>query len=160
MDNTSLKRESVTNCADISRRRLTDVHLIGEFGNILPTLTFREHSVHMRTVSYGGESFITSDEAAAALLDYAAAAALNNFAGVVHVPVLNAEGAVVTADLVIGPSSELFVTPSDSTFDDPDTDLTVADLKARTSELTAARRVSMGSPIEQPEDDSNYFELP
>jgi hypothetical protein len=114
----------------------------------------------MRTVSYGGESFITSDEAAAALLDYAAAAALNSFAAVVHVPALDDDGNAITADLVIGPSSEIFVTPSNSPFEIPDTAVMVADLIERTNELTAARRISLGAPFQQPEDDTNYFELP
>lgn len=83
----------------------------------------------MRTVSYGGESFITSDEAAAALLDFTAAAALSDFAAVVHVPAIDGTGARITADLVIGPSSEVFVLPATSKFDEPDTRAAVAELR-------------------------------
>lgn len=114
----------------------------------------------MRTVSYGGTSFNTSDEAASALLEFAAAAALNEFAAVVHVPAVDEEGEAMIADLVIGPASEIFVTQSKSTFDEPDTVETVAMLKERTSELGASRHISTGAPVTHVEDDSNYLELP
>ncbi len=114
----------------------------------------------MRTVSYGGESFTTSDEAAAALLDFAAAAALNDFAAVVHVPALDETGDVMTADLVIGPASELFVTPSKSGFEDLDTTDAVADLRQRTNALGASRHVSVGGSVSHVEDDGNYLEFP
>jgi hypothetical protein len=101
----------------------------------------------MRTVSYGGESFVTSDEAAAALLDFAAAAALSDFAAVVHVPALDESGATIMTDLVIGPSSELFVTPTTSDFSAPDTADAVADLKRQTTELGVSRHISTAAPI-------------
>ncbi|MES2172169.1 MAG: hypothetical protein V4479_15830 [Actinomycetota bacterium] len=112
----------------------------------------------MRTVSYGGESFVTSDAAAAALLDFAAAAALSDFAAVVHVPAVDSTGAPITADLVIGPASEVFVTPVTSAFDEPDTVDAVADLKRQTSELAVSRHVSTAAAVTDLVDDEDFWE--
>ncbi len=94
------------------------------------------------------------------MLDFAAAAALNDFAAVVHVPAVGDDGIAIMTDLVIGPSSEIFVTPSKSTFDEPDTDVAVADLRERTRVLGASRHISTGAPVTHVEDDSNYLEFP
>ncbi len=101
----------------------------------------------MRTVSYGGESFITSDDGADALLGFAAAAARNEFADVIHMSALGEDGEPIIADLVIGPSSELLVVPSDSRFDEPDTTEIAATLRRKTAQL-GPPRVSFGGPID------------
>ena len=101
----------------------------------------------MRTVSYGGESFITSDDGADALLGFAAAAALNEFADVIHMPAIDENGEPIIADLVIGPSSELLVVPSDSPFDEPDTTEIAASLRRKTAQL-GSPRVSFGGAID------------
>lgn len=113
----------------------------------------------MRTVSYGGDTFTTSDEAAAALLDFTAAAALNDFAAVVHVPAVDESGDVITADLVIGPSSEIFAIPSKSPFAEPDTADAVEDLRRRTSVLGSSRRVSTARPFQRSDGDAGYAEF-
>ena len=112
----------------------------------------------MKKVSYGGVSFITSDEAAEALLKFAAAAALNDFAEVVHVPVVDESGHAIVADLVIGPASELLVTPSDSAYDPPDTAVAVETLQKRVISLGASKRVSIGLPVRNGEIDSRYLD--
>ncbi|MET4781211.1 hypothetical protein [Glaciihabitans sp. UYNi722] len=114
----------------------------------------------MKKVAYGGVSFITTDEAADALLQFAAAAALNDFAEVVHLPAVDEDGRGIIADLVIGPASELLVTPSDSTAPSPDTIEAVNKLHARTVALGASKRVSIGLPIEDTEVDTSYLDTP
>ncbi len=101
---------------------------------------------------------MSSDEAAAALLDFAAAAALSDFAAVIHLPAVDDDGNPMTADLVIGPASELFVTPVMSAFDDPNTLDAVADLKRQTDELVVSRTVSTAAPVAHVDDDSDYWE--
>jgi hypothetical protein len=112
----------------------------------------------MRTISYGGESFTTSDDAADALLEFAAAAALNDFAGVIHLPAIDDQGETITADLVIGPSSELLVVPSHSGFAEPDTRAEVASLRARTADLGLSRHSSRGRPFAASEADTSDYQ--
>jgi hypothetical protein len=100
----------------------------------------------MRTVSYGGESFITSDDGADALLGFAAAAALSDFADVIHMPAIGEDGEPIIADLVVGPSSELLVVPCNSPFDEPDTTEIAATLRRMTAKL-GSPRVSFGGAI-------------
>jgi len=101
----------------------------------------------MRTISYGGESFTTSDAAAEALLDFAAAAAQSESADVVHVPAVAPNGELIIADLVIGPASELLVVPADVAFAEPDTAAAVQVLREKTRVLVDSRRPSYGSAL-------------
>jgi hypothetical protein len=101
----------------------------------------------MRIISYGGESFTTSDAAAEALLDFAAAAAQSEAADVVHIPAVAPNGDAITADLVIGPASELLVVPADVDFAEPDTTEAVRELRAKIRELVGSRRLSYGSAL-------------
>ncbi|MBK4347158.1 hypothetical protein [Lacisediminihabitans changchengi] len=101
----------------------------------------------MKTISYGGESFTTSDAAAEALLDFAAAAAHSEAADVVHIPAVAANGDLITADLVIGPASELLVVPVDVAFPEPDSTAAVLELRAKIRDLMSSRRISYGSAL-------------
>ncbi len=102
---------------------------------------------------------MTSDEAAEALLDFTAAAAISDFAAVVHLPAIDELGETITADLVIGPASEVIVTPCRSEFGEPDTTSAVADLRERISALGDSRHM-IARPVAYLEDDSNYLDLP
>lgn len=101
----------------------------------------------MQRVSYGGESFITSDDGAAALLEFAASAAMSGVGEVIRLPVVLANGSVVSASLVIGPSSELMTTPVETSHAEPDTRAAVAALRARASQLGADSAHARGAPI-------------
>ena len=90
----------------------------------------------MKRVAYGGESFITSDDGAAALLDFAASAAMSGVAEVVTLPSVLPDGRVVLVNLVIGPSSELITSPVETAFAEPDTVDAAADLRARDRKST------------------------
>lgn len=112
----------------------------------------------MRTISYGGESFTTSDDAADALLEFAAAAAMNDFAGVIHMPAVNEDGSAMTADLVIGPASELLVVPARAGYAELDTRAEVASLRAKTAELGLSRHSSRGAPLAASDADTSDFQ--
>ncbi|QNE47002.1 hypothetical protein F1C58_08885 [Glaciihabitans sp. INWT7] len=101
----------------------------------------------MQRVSYGGESFITSDDGAAALLDFAASAAMSAVGEVVSLPIVLEDGRVVSVRLVIGPSSELLTTPIESSLPEPDTRDAAAALRARASQLGATSAHAFGGPI-------------
>jgi hypothetical protein len=85
----------------------------------------------MKTIFYGGESFLTSDEAADALLRFAARLATTETAEVVAVPSVGADGVTSIIELVIGPASELMSVATNSPYDAPDAAALVADLIAR-----------------------------
>ncbi|CAN5264737.1 hypothetical protein BH09ACT1_BH09ACT1_20770 [soil metagenome] len=85
----------------------------------------------MKTIIYGGESFQTSDAAADALLQFAARLATTEKAEVVAVPAIDATGAPIIVDLVIGPASELMAVVAISPYDDPDAGALVEDLRER-----------------------------
>lgn len=109
----------------------------------------------MKRVAYGGESFFTSDEAAEALLAFAAAAAMSNVAEVIPIPSIRADGEIVIVELVIGPSSELFTSPVDSEFSEPDARAAVAALRSRVRELGASSTHAHGGPLAAPDLDVN-----
>jgi hypothetical protein len=94
----------------------------------------------MKILSYSGEEVVTTDRMSEAVVDYARALAAENAADVVEIPVLvrAREG---TALLLIGPSSQLIVIPTE----DSDVALkdaaVVVDLRARISALGPSRAV-------------------
>jgi hypothetical protein len=101
----------------------------------------------MKRVVYGGESFITSDDGAEALLDFAASAAMLRFAEVVGMPSVRADGGIALVRLVIGPSSQLIASPVESTWPEPDTAEASRMLRARASELEPSSPRSRGSAL-------------
>lgn len=64
----------------------------------------------MRRVSYAGETFITSDEVADAVLEYAAALSNADRAATLEVPTIG-EGGPTTVKLLIGPASQVVSEP-------------------------------------------------
>jgi hypothetical protein len=112
----------------------------------------------MKRVAYGGESFITSDDGADALLDFAASAAMSGIAEVVSMPSLRADGQVVQVKLVIGPSSELINSPVDSLLPEPDTAEAAAMLRRRAAELGSSSGHVRGAAIAGSDLDSSDLE--
>ena len=101
----------------------------------------------MKRVAYGGESFITSDEGAAALLDFAASAAMSDVAEVVALPAVLPDGQVITVNLVIGPSSELITSPIETSLAEPDTREAAAALRARALQIGKSSSPAHGAAI-------------
>lgn len=96
----------------------------------------------MKRVNYGGESFLTSDDTADALVDLTAALGRAQHAQVVELPIVGADGVIRLARMVLGPASQVVTIPEDSLFADPESAAVVRDLEER------ARAVSIryGSP--------------
>ena len=101
----------------------------------------------MKRVAYGGESFITSDDGAAALLDFAAAAAMSDVAEVVAMPAVLPDGQVITVNLVIGPSSELITSPVETSLAVPDTREAATALRARALQIGKSGSPAHGAPL-------------
>lgn len=89
----------------------------------------------MREVVYAGGSFVTGDDIADALLEYAAELANAARAATVHVPALGTLGQDVDIAVVVGPSSQLLSTPSEDPHDEPDGTRFIEDVHQRLEEL-------------------------
>ena len=90
----------------------------------------------MREIAYAGGTFLTGDEVARVLMEYAAQLANANRAATVHVPAIGPSGDFVDVAVVIGPSSQLMSEAVASAHDDPDpTDFT-AEVSERVERLT------------------------
>lgn len=66
----------------------------------------------MKLISYAGNSVLTGDDIADAVVHYAEALARSKTSAALDLPVLDSTGRVVTANLLIGPSSQLVVMPA------------------------------------------------
>jgi hypothetical protein len=86
----------------------------------------------MKRVSYAGESFLTADDTADALIQLTAALGRAQNAQVVELPTVDQSGEVQIVLLVVGPASQLVAIPEESPFPEPESTAVVADLEART----------------------------
>lgn len=84
----------------------------------------------MRELSYSGGSVITSDEAAEAVLAYAAALANHDRAATVRIPAVGLAAGATTVEMLVGPASQLASFPVESDQDEPAADAFVAELQS------------------------------
>ncbi|TFC04392.1 hypothetical protein E3O42_05200 [Cryobacterium adonitolivorans] len=90
----------------------------------------------MKRISYCGESFLTTDGAADALMELVVAFPGGHVSEMLHLPAVNSDGDEVVVRVVVGPGSELISIPEESTAGEPDTLETVAYLRGRMRTLT------------------------
>jgi hypothetical protein len=102
-------------------------------------------SDRVRTVVYAGDSFVTGDDIAEALLRYAAALAGVSQAATVEVPVLRADGTIEYDTLLIGPASQILAHPGPADVDEIEDVRVVTDLNNRIAALTSSR----GLPLDE-----------
>ncbi|MGO4691478.1 hypothetical protein [Glaciibacter sp. 2TAF33] len=107
----------------------------------------------MKRVSYAGESFLTTDSVADALVDLTAALGRSQNADVVEVPAVDTNGDVLTVRLVVGPASQLSAVHVESGYPDPDTGDTVGRLQDRVRTLDHPNVATM-----TPAPDTSIFE--
>lgn len=74
----------------------------------------------MRYITYAGETVITSDEVAEALIELTAAVAQRGHAEAVRIPICNEGGKVDSAELVIGVGNDVLSAPADWDGDEVD----------------------------------------
>lgn len=85
----------------------------------------------MKRVTYGGGSFLTGDQIADAVLDYAAQIARARSADHLVVPALGADGEPASVDVVLGPASQLLAEREGVAAPDVENAAFVADLERR-----------------------------
>ena len=66
----------------------------------------------MKTIHYAGDAVLMNDELADAVVEYAAALARVGSSAELTVPVVIQDGSVLTASMLLGPASQLIVTPT------------------------------------------------
>jgi hypothetical protein len=65
----------------------------------------------MMTMHYTGGSVVMADDVAESLIQYARALAATQESDVLYVPVVTEQGALTTAEFLIGPASQLLAVP-------------------------------------------------
>jgi hypothetical protein len=68
----------------------------------------------MDQIQYAGNTLVTGSKIAHAVLAYAQALASNGDSATVSIPILHDDGSVVTAEILIGPASQLIAEPYES----------------------------------------------
>ena len=104
----------------------------------------------MRRVTYAGDSFLTADAAANALVALAAALSHNNTSEAVTLPIIDAAGQLAEVYLLIGPSSELISMPEASPYAEPDVAAAIEALKKRTASMDASAVPAEAHPMDPP----------
>ncbi|MFH8250854.1 hypothetical protein ACH3VR_10850 [Microbacterium sp. B2969] len=67
----------------------------------------------MKVIAYAGGEYVTGDEIAEALLEYSEALAGAGSAAHMEIPIVDAHGQRARAAFLVGPSSQIVVTPAD-----------------------------------------------
>jgi len=85
----------------------------------------------MRYVRYAGETLLTGDAIAEALVQLAEVAAEHRSAARIRIPVQSVDGEVGEATLLLGPASEIVTTPGPRDVDELVDEPTVAEIDER-----------------------------
>lgn len=93
-------------------------------------------------MTYAGESFLTSDSVADALIDLTASLGRTQKAEVVELAAVDAHGKAQLVRLVIGPASQIVTIHVDSALQEPEAGDVVARLKAKTR-ATETRNIAV-----------------
>jgi hypothetical protein len=128
-----------------SRREMRARQVAVATGGIASTRQGTEKS--MKRIAYCGESFLTTDGAADALLELVVAFPDGHASELFELPALNRDGDEMVVQVVVGPGSELVSMPEVSGMVEPDTLSTVAYLRGRTRELTVPNELSYSEAL-------------
>ncbi|TFC46420.1 hypothetical protein E3T26_02355 [Cryobacterium sp. TMT1-21] len=105
----------------------------------------------MKKISYGGESFLTTDGAADALLELVVALPDGHVSELIKLPAVNSDGDEMVVQMVVGPRSELISVPEESSAGEPDTVEAVAYLRGRVGTITAPSEVAYTEALSCPD---------
>ena len=89
----------------------------------------------MKRVSYAGETFLTTDAVADALVDLTAVLGRSHKAEVVELSAVDENGETREVRLVVGPASQISAVHVETEYEEPDTGDTVKRLQARARSL-------------------------
>jgi hypothetical protein len=119
-----------------------------------------ERTPHVKYIVYGENRVMTGDAIAEAVLAYAAALGQNGTTDIVEVPTADEDGVAVTAELLLGPASQVMVEVAPEDALQPEDDALVAELVRRTAAVGGARFVDAASGHSQDEEDTHGTPAP
>ncbi len=99
----------------------------------------------MKYVIYGDNRVMTGDAIAEAVLDYAAALGENGTTDIVEIPTADEHGFGVTAEMLLGPASQVMTEPAPEDELEPEDEALVNELRRRTEAVGGARFVDPAS---------------
>lgn len=105
----------------------------------------------MKKISYSGESFLTTDGAADALLELVVALPDGHDSELIKLPAVNSDGDEMVVHMVVGPHSELISVPNESSADEPDTIEAVAYLRGRVETMTTPSEATYTETLSYPD---------
>jgi len=73
----------------------------------------------MKNIHYTGETMMTGDDIADAVVQYAETLAVHETSASIGIPVVTADGRTVEASFLLGPASQIVAVPADSDYADP-----------------------------------------
>jgi hypothetical protein len=89
----------------------------------------------MRTIAYLSQVLVTDDAIAELVLEYARTLAVHSTSDTVTIPVVDADGAITSVELLIGPASQMMTGSSEHDPVDLDAASTLSALQAKINRL-------------------------
>ena len=107
----------------------------------------------MKYIVYGENRVMTGDAIAEAVIAYAAALGQNGTTDIVDVPTSDEHGSATTAELLLGPASQLMIETAPDDELEPEDEALVAELVRRAAAVGGARFVdaASGSSVDEEE---------
>jgi hypothetical protein len=96
----------------------------------------------MDQIKYAGNTLVTGSDIAHAVLAYAQALASSDDSATIGIPVQHDDGSIVTAELLIGPASQLIAEPFETAADEIEDEDVVRRLNDATSKLQTPHAVT------------------
>ena len=101
----------------------------------------------MKQITYAGKSFVTGSDIADAVVRLTAALGISSETSAVTIPAMDENGHVTTADLVLGPATEILAIAITSDLPEIIDAEVVASLDSRAAHLSPSRAVASPEPI-------------
>lgn len=112
----------------------------------------------MKRITYAGETVLTSDEVATALVELTAALAKRGLAEAVVIPIVTASGRLDrSAELVVGMGNDVLAVPDDQEGEEPDFSAEAKTLRDHIGSVTPNR--SKAVPVESTEPGTSFNEF-
>jgi hypothetical protein len=115
----------------------------------------------MKYIVYGENRVMTGDAIAEAVIAYAAALGQNGTTDIVDVPTSDEHGSATTAELLLGPASQLMIEHAPDDELEPEDEALVAELVRRAAAVGGARFVdaASGDSIDQSQHEAHSQHL-
>lgn len=110
------------------------------------------HTGEMHQISYAGDTFVTTDRIARAVLDYARALGRVGADDTIEIPAVDDSGEVWKIELLIGPASQLVARQVEGEEQDLQAEELLADLSRRVASFDTPNRAAVDPDPDAPQD--------